>query len=340
MSFKNNSVKRPALFGPHLHVISKSIFPLNSILKKNDRGVSLVELVIIIGILGGVSLLVMNLTKQTNKSSTKYQFDSEILLVTNEINGMLSDPNRCLTTFTNATQAAYPANPVLDAVPANITNPSGIAGIPSISRRYTLTGGPYGNGGIKIESYSLDLSVTPDPVLTINFQKKAILGSGTIPKTIKLQVEKNGSGIITTCRAISTASTDIWSHGTGVNGNDIFYAGKVGIGISTPSVQLDIDGGIRSGSSTVVTACGLGKANGEGTTRYNYTTHAMEYCNGTSWTSAGATSSSYMLTHAGSNNTAVDCSATSPGPSWTFSSRVCVLSNGPCISDVCLWVKL
>jgi hypothetical protein len=41
--------------------------------------------------------------------------------------------------------------------------------------------------------------------------------------------------------------------------------------------------GIRSGSSSTVTSCGLGQANGEGTTRYNYTSHHMEYCNGTKW---------------------------------------------------------
>lgn len=254
MSFKNNLVKLASAL--HSVKIILKRFPLqNQSLKKNNRGFSLVELMIVVGLLAGVSLVVMNLTKQTNKSSSKYQFDSEIMLITNEINGILSDPNKCLTTFTNATQAASPATPVLNATPANVTNPTGIAEIPSTARKYTLAGGPYGNGGVMIASYSLDLAATPDPLLTINFSKKAILGTGTTPKTIKLYVEKTGPGVITLCRSISTASTDIWSRGTGT---DIFYAG-----------------GVRVGDETQATIC---DASSEGTQRYNKSIHAMEYC--------------------------------------------------------------
>ncbi len=62
-------------------------------------------------------------------------------------------------------------------------------------------------------------------------------------------------------------------------------SGNVGVGMTMPGVSLDVNGGIRPGSSTAVTACGVGQANGEGTQRYNYTTHGMEYCNGTTWIS-------------------------------------------------------
>jgi hypothetical protein len=60
-------------------------------------------------------------------------------------------------------------------------------------------------------------------------------------------------------------------------------AGNVGIGISSPGVALDVSGGVRAGSSAAVSTCGLGQANGEGTQRYNYISHSMEYCGGTSW---------------------------------------------------------
>lgn len=223
--------------------------------KQNIHGFSLIELMVVIGMLGGLSLVMMNLTKESTKSSSKYQFDSEVMLITNEINGILSDPNKCLTTFTNATQAASPSSPVLNATPANILNPSSISGIPSTTKKYSITGGPYGNGGVKIASYSLDLASTPDPLLTISFEKKLIQGAGTIPKSIKLYVEKNAAGVITLCRSISTSSTEIWSHGLG---SDIFYSG-----------------GIRVGDQTQATAC---NASAEGTQRYNKTIHSMEYC--------------------------------------------------------------
>lgn len=201
----------------------------------NNTGFSLVEIMVVLGLLGGLSLVVMNLTKQTSQSSTKYQFDSEILLITNEINGIISDPHKCLTTFTNATQAASPATPTIPT--ANVLNPTGIASIPSSVRKYTIAGGPYGNGAVKISNYSLDLAAIPDPLLTINFQKKGILGVGTIPKTIRLYVEKNGSGVITMCRSLSSASVDIWSRGTGTN---IYYSNNVGIGTSSPTYPLTV----------------------------------------------------------------------------------------------------
>ena len=119
---------------------------------KNKSGFSLVEIMMVVGLLGGLSLLLMNMSKQMNKSSSKYQFDSEILLITNEINGILSNPHRCLTTFTNATQGAPPAVPVLSGTPANVLNPTGIAGTPSSTRKFTLTDGPYGNGGVIVSS--------------------------------------------------------------------------------------------------------------------------------------------------------------------------------------------
>jgi hypothetical protein len=63
----------------------------------------------------------------------------------------------------------------------------------------------------------------------------------------------------------------------------ITASGSIGIGTTAPAVALDVNGGVRAGSSAVVSTCGSGQSNGEGTQRYNYTSHSMEYCNGSSW---------------------------------------------------------
>ena len=99
-------------------------------------------------------------------------------------------------------------------------------------------------------------------------------------------ITPNGLGQITSIKfgdgsTQSTAAANPWS----INGTKIYYTGgNVGIGLSSPQVTLDVAGAVRPGSQSAVTQCGLGQANGEGSQRYNYTTHTMEYCNGTRWT--------------------------------------------------------
>ncbi|NOT78565.1 MAG: tail fiber domain-containing protein [Bacteriovoracaceae bacterium] len=197
-------------------------------MKKNNRGFSLVELMMILGALGGVSLLVMNLSKQTIKSSAKLQFDTDVTLTTNEINGILSDPAKCLATLQTT------------ATPASINN-----GKYYITSSASAPAQGYGNSGLMITSYTLT-GTAPDGVLTILYQNKNILkgssGAANISKKINLYIE-GSPGAITKCRASSTSTTDIWSHGTG---NDIFYLGEVGIGTTSPGYKLDVTGDIKS----------------------------------------------------------------------------------------------
>jgi hypothetical protein len=58
--------------------------------------------------------------------------------------------------------------------------------------------------------------------------------------------------------------------------------GNVGIGIKTPQTTLDVNGEVRPGDSGLACSSTI-----EGAMRYNNSIHAMEYCNGTSWTSLG-----------------------------------------------------
>lgn len=79
------------------------------------------------------------------------------------------------------------------------------------------------------------------------------------------------------------ASTD---NGLGSRANYLTVRGDnghVGIATVTPTVTLDVNGAIRPGDSATVTNCGLGQSNGEGSMRYDYTNHRMEYCDGTGW---------------------------------------------------------
>jgi type II secretory pathway pseudopilin PulG len=197
---------------------------------KRKNGFTLLEIMIGAGLLAGLSLVVMNLTTQTTKSSAKYQFDTEVNLITNEINGMLADSAKCRTVLTNAVPPAVPT--------ANITSPTSIAG-----KYLTAAGGApaagYGNGGVKIVSYSYSALPAPsnDGFLKITFENKTILkgsagGNNTLVKNINLYVEQTAAGIITSCRSLSTASKEIWTKGVG---DVAFYDGTVGIGTATPA---------------------------------------------------------------------------------------------------------
>ncbi|WP_413943027.1 hypothetical protein [Bdellovibrio sp. HCB-162] len=54
-------------------------------------------------------------------------------------------------------------------------------------------------------------------------------------------------------------------------------AGNVGIGTTTPAAALDVNGGVKLGTTSTC------DASVEGTMRYNTTKKAMEFCNGTEW---------------------------------------------------------
>lgn len=405
MSFKNNFVKLASALHSLTHSLTQ-FSPSSSIMKKNNRGFSLIEMMMVAGMIGGLGLVVMNITKQSAKSSSKYDFDSDKTQITNEITGILSDPNKCKA-----------ANMLRGKNPANDTTVTSI-GTQYYSLASTTPAPPangYGNAGIKISSYALSSTAAEVALgttyLLVNFQGKNILGTqGTRTSKIKLQFTPDPSGNILTCNAVASGSGSQWI----TSGSDIYYPpggnvgigiaspaaplhvdynsqyagvmvrkaltgtlpalnasgmalysyraasgvmlgdplgtltfvgspdngvtgiigsfissiatenwagagmvgtksgsaltfatvtngnynnssermridhnGNVGIGTTAPSVTLDVAGGIRAGSSITVTACGMGYANGEGTTRYNYGTHLMEYCNGTAWTAMG-----------------------------------------------------
>ncbi len=71
-----------------------------------------------------------------------------------------------------------------------------------------------------------------------------------------------------------------------LSGSDLYYnSGNVGIGTSTPTEMLDVNGGIKVG--TTINTC---QAENEGTMRYDSTNKVMEFCDATSWKPMGSPS--------------------------------------------------
>ena len=66
------------------------------------------------------------------------------------------------------------------------------------------------------------------------------------------------------------------------NPNDLWVAGKVGIGTIEPGVKLDVAGEVKIGNSSTVCS-----STNEGAIRYNSTSKATEVCDGSSWKAMG-----------------------------------------------------
>lgn len=244
---------------------------------KKINGFSLVELLIVVAGLAVVAVVSMQIQKNQNKTSAKGNFDSDVLLTTNEINAILSDPTKCFSTLGGKNAL------------------SEVTGIDSINtnKYYSVASGAapasgYGNSNFKITSYVLSATAADvsanNSFLLINFENKQILkgatGPNTITKKINLYVEVDANKNITKCRSLSSSSTDIWSRGSG---SDIFYnGGKTGIGTISPAVILDIAGEIKVANTGAICNSSI-----EGSIRYNSTSKVMEFCNGTAWSNIG-----------------------------------------------------
>jgi hypothetical protein len=117
----------------------------------------------------------------------------------------------------------------------------------------------------------------------------------------------------------------------GIRTYDVYASGTVGVGTgggANPTSYMNNNGiyttgVIQPGSSANVTDCSMGSGSGEGGERYNYTTHTMEYCNGTGWVAMGGmfTTPSIVYSH---NGTVYANSTGSP----LFLSVVCVPTSG------------
>ncbi|MBY0413873.1 MAG: tail fiber domain-containing protein [Bdellovibrionales bacterium] len=186
----------------------------------SKSGFSLIEIMVGIALLGALSVGVTHLIQNMNKGNVKSQSDSDILLATNEITSILSDPANCKATI-----------PKTDTKPVSVFYKT--------SEKFKVNQ-PFGNINSIITDYEFvyPAGSSTEAILNITYKRKEILAGADLKRRVVIYIEVAGNNVIH-CRSI-ISSTELWTRGTGVNSSDIFFAGKVGIGTAGPVGNLHI----------------------------------------------------------------------------------------------------
>lgn len=154
-----------------------------------NRGFSLIQVMVAAGILGGLSLVVLQLAQNQNQIMSHSEAKSEELELVNQARIVLSRREACLESF----QGLSPDEEVVDLLNAN--------GEPVFS-----VGSVYGNRSLRINEMFLENQTVPsgggsgEVLLNIVMERlKKDTGASDITKEIMLQVATNSDDEIVSC---------------------------------------------------------------------------------------------------------------------------------------------
>ncbi len=204
---------------------------------KNRNGFSLVELMIVAGVIGTLSMAGMQLIKMMNQSNASFNANTEMTFVQKEIAMLLLSKENCTESF----GGADPTNDTSKSIIKRRKNDG------TYADAFTLNT-PYGTGSVQIESLKLsDTDFDPQNEadfvnnntthLIIQFKTKEGTGNArTVAKKVKIIAVGNP---ITECYT-EPSFEEIWKRST-TNSDNIYYGdGFVGIGTSTPRNKLHV----------------------------------------------------------------------------------------------------
>lgn len=209
-----------------------------------QAGAGLAQVTMAAAVLGAVGMAIMSSSGQNNKRSRTVDYKTDVANATAEIAFLLSNPLACQRTFANQNAVSSTVTVLKNKVDAAVFN----------------TTHRYGQSGLKFAGFEMrDVPGPGDDVhvvasgtgstnLIIHFQtlKGTFYDTRSLKAKLRLSVTTNASSQVVSCKQVSTGGNSLWSR-VASSPQDIQYnTGAVGLGTSSPSELLSVEGGLSA----------------------------------------------------------------------------------------------
>lgn len=199
-------------------------------MKRNQKGFTIVEMLVAAALLGGLAVAGMNFFKNNLKAQKTIESNYEVTAIVNEIRGILSNPNNCAQTFA-------PRNPSSGTITTIKREVNG-SFVDSFTVNQALM------GGIKISSYAMSRSnpslASDEFILEVEFSRGKATINDQIKRMIKINYAPAAGTSVVTCHSAVSGLSSLWKI-SAVDTDDIFYPlGDVGIGTNDPGSPLAV----------------------------------------------------------------------------------------------------
>jgi hypothetical protein len=231
-------------------------------IKSGVKGLSLTEVMVVLGIVGVITYAIMDLMIIALKSNNTSAFGQERVMFHEEIRQHLSVPQNCVATFAPLGSLNGPVS-ISSPTFAGIRDADGTIRFPvavrDASGNVDLTATPQrGIGKLFIESLRIDAFGTDaysTAILNVEYgsgfiQKQGgvvtnnnTLSSGYTAKNrgqINVRIQRDPSGVVTHCLSEAMMSDGIWRRSSTVLSAIHYSDGKVGIGTTQPPSPLSV----------------------------------------------------------------------------------------------------
>lgn len=231
----------------------------------NEKGSTLITTMVTVAIVAIVSFAITKLITDSMMGQKQIEYSQAVTVIQNSIIGHLSNRAVCTVNF----QGTNPETN--EDIPNRIVQGDGST---SFLENFSIRGSRYENSmveitNIRFNSYQASTLASagppPEPEkgavnLGIGFRSSVQLGGPRdIARNVKLVVERNASGDISSCVAVGNDDDDIWRLNAA---GDIFYVGNnVGIGTDSPTARLTVIGSMNvTGTGNVLSAAEVNSA--------------------------------------------------------------------------------